>query len=93
MPDIRVRSTVMDSAENYATRTRCPVTVATPRPAYRPAVRLATPASGNGPQLPHNRSGSWMNNPDRGFGSNHVDFGGITCPASATATSSSMLVG
>ena len=51
------------------------------------------PASGARPQPAHSLSGSWKKNPERGLGSNHVDFGGITAPASATATSSSMLVG
>ena len=39
------------------------------------------------------RSNSWINNPLLSFGSNHVDFGGISLPASATVSSSSMEVG
>ena len=35
----------------------------------------------------------WMNRPLRSFGSNHVDFGGMSIPASATDRSSSIEVG
>ena len=34
-----------------------------------------------------------MNSPLRSFGSNHVDFGGMSIPASATRSSSSIEVG
>ena len=66
---------------------------AAPRPVRSITARNRTPPSRDGLQFAHSRSGSWKKNPERGFGSNHVDFGGITAPASATATSSSMLVG
>lgn len=36
---------------------------------------------------------SWINSPLRSFGSNHVDFGGIVLPPSATRISSAMEVG
>ena len=91
MPGIGAGPAPMDLPENHATRAGRPITVAAPHSVCGSESPYA--ASGNGDQLPHNRSGSWMKNPDRGLGSNHVDFGGITCPASATATSSSMPVG
>ena len=42
---------------------------------------------------PVSQSSLWMNMPERSFGSNQVDFGGISRPASATEMRSSMEVG